>query len=162
MKISYIYIKKNMKWTLFKLNAFLFFKLPSAFWCGVRLKEITANSCTATVRENLINKNPFHSIYFAVLAMGAELTTGALVLQEIKNSKRSISMLVLNSKASFFKKANRTIHFTCNNVGNVSEAIQKTIATGEGQTVWLKSIGTNKQGIVVAEMDFEWSIKLKA
>lgn len=151
-----------MNWTLFKLNAFLFFKLPSAFWCGVRLKEITANSCTATVKENLINKNPFHSIYFAVLAMGAELTTGALVLQEIKDSKRSISMLVLNSKASFFKKANGTIHFTCNNVGNVSEAIQKTIATGEGQTVWLKSIGTNKQGIVVAEMDFEWSIKLKA
>jgi hypothetical protein len=147
---------------LIKLNAFLFFKLPSAFWCGVRLKEITPNSCTATVRENLINKNPFHSIYFAVLAMGAELTTGALVLQEIKDSKRSISMLVLNSKASFFKKANRTIHFTCNNVGNVSEAIQKTIATDEGQTVWLKSIGTNKQGIVVAEMDFEWSIKLKA
>ena len=151
-----------MNWTLFKLNAFLFFKLPSAFWCGVRLKEITPNSCTATVRENLINKNPFNSIYFAVLAMGAELTTGALVLNEIKNSKRSISMLVLNSKASFFKKANGKIHFTCKNAGNISEAIQKTIATSEGQTVWLKSVGTNKQGVVVAEMDFEWSIKLKA
>lgn len=151
-----------MNWTLFKLNAFLFFKLPSAFWCGVRLKEITPNNCTATVRENLINKNPFNSIYFAVLAMGAELTTGALVLNEIKSSKRSISMLVLNSKASFFKKANGKIHFICNNVGNISEAIQKTIASGEGQTVWLKSVGTNKQGVVVAEMEFEWSIKLKA
>jgi hypothetical protein len=151
-----------MNSTLIKLNAFLFFKLPSAFWCGVRLKEITPNSCSATVRENWINKNPFNSIYFAVLAMGAELTTGALVLNEIKNSKRSISMLVLNSKASFFKKANGTIHFTCNNVENIATAIQKTIATGEGQTVWLKSVGTNKQGVVVAEMEFEWSIKLKA
>ncbi len=151
-----------MNWTLIKLNAFLFFKLPSAFWCGVRLKEINSNSCNATVRENWINKNPFHSIYFAVLAMGAELTTGALVLNEIKNSKRSISMLVLNSKASFNKKANGKIHFTCNNVGNISEAIQKTIATGEGQTVWLKSIGKNKQGVIVTEMEFEWSIKLKA
>jgi hypothetical protein len=151
-----------MNSTLIKLNAFLFFKLPSAFWCGVRLKEITPNSCSATVRENWINKNPFNSIYFAVLAMGAELTTGALVLNEIKNSKRSISMLVLNSKASFFKKANGTIHFTCNNVENIATAIQKTIATGEGQTVWLKSIGSNQQGVVVAEMEFEWSIKLKA
>ena len=151
-----------MNSTLIKLNAFLFFKLPSAFWCGVRLKEITPNSCSATVRENWINKNPFNSIYFAVLAMGAELTTGALVLNEIKNSKRSISMLVSNSKASFFKKANGTIHFTCNNVENIATAIQKTIATGEGQTVWLKSIGSNQQGVVVAEMEFEWSIKLKA
>jgi hypothetical protein len=151
-----------MNSTLIKLNAFLFFKLPSAFWCGVRLKEITPNSCSATVRENWINKNPFNSIYFAVLAMGAELTTGALVLNEIRNSKRSISMLVLNSKASFFKKANGTIHFTCNNVENIATTIQKTIATGEGQTVWLKSIGSNQQGVIVAEMEFEWSIKLKA
>jgi len=150
-----------MNRTLIKLNAFLFFKLPSAFWCGVRLNEINSNLCSATVRENWINKNPFHSIYFAVLAMGAELTTGALVLNEIQLSKKNISMLVLNSKASFFKKANGTILFTCNNIENISEAIQKTIATGEGQTVWLKSIGTNKQGVTVAEMEFEWSIKLK-
>jgi len=60
-----------------------------------------------------------------------------------------------------YKKANGTILFTCNNIENISEAIQKTIATGEGQTVWLKSIGTNKQGVTVAEMEFEWSIKLK-
>ncbi|MEO0037447.1 MAG: hypothetical protein RIQ59_658 [Bacteroidota bacterium] len=151
-----------MKWTLFKLNAFLFFKLPSAFWCGVRLKEITTNSCTATVKENWINKNPFNSIYFAVLAMGAELTTGALVLNEINSSKRSISMLVLNSKSSYSKKAKGTILFSCNTIDSIKEAIQKTIASGEGQTVWLKSVGTNKQGVVVTEMDFEWSIKLKA
>ena len=52
-----------MNWTLFKLNAFLFFKLPSAFWCGVRLKKITQNSCTATVIENLINKNLCRACY---------------------------------------------------------------------------------------------------
>jgi hypothetical protein len=151
-----------MKWTLFKLNTFLFFKLPSAFWCGVRIKDINSNSCSVTVRENWLNKNPFNSIYFAVLAMGAELTTGALVLQEIKRSKKSISMLVLNSKSSYSKKAKGTILFSCNTIDSIKEAIQKTITTGEGQTVWLKSIGTNNEGIVVAEMEFEWSIKLKA
>jgi hypothetical protein len=150
-----------MNWKLFKLNTFIFFKLPSAFWCGVRLKEITSSTCVATVRENWINKNPFQSIYFAVLAMGAELTTGALVLHEIRNSGQNCSMLVLNSKASFHKKAKGTIRFTCDTSGNLKDVLHKTISTGEGQTIWLKSNGVNKQGDVVCEMEFEWSIKLK-
>ena len=150
-----------MNWTLIKLNAFLFFKLPSAFWCGVWLIEINSNLCSATVRENWINKNPFQSIYFAVLAMGAELTTGALVLQEIRISGQNCSMLVLNSNASFHKKAKGTIRFTCDTSGNLKDILHKTISTGEGQTVWLKSQGVNKQGDVVCEMEFEWSIKLK-
>ena len=43
----------------------------------------------------------------------------------------------------------------------IEEAIQKTIANGEGQTIWMKSIGQNEKGEQVSEMNFEWSIKLK-
>ena len=42
-----------------KLNAFLFVKLPSAFWCGVRVKEITDNHCMVSVKHRWINQNPF-------------------------------------------------------------------------------------------------------
>ena len=82
-----------------KLNAFLFFKLPSAFWCGVRAKVITPDKCVATVTHKWFNQNPFKSMYFAVQAMAAELTTGALVMYQIKKSEKKISMLV-----SFQKK----------------------------------------------------------
>jgi hypothetical protein len=43
----------------------------------------------------------------------------------------------------------------------IDEAIKHTIATGEGQTIWMKSIGVNEKGEQVSEMNFEWSIKLK-
>ena len=128
-----------MKFTPSKLNAFVFFKLPSAFWSGVRVKSITEDKCEATVKHRWFNQNPFNSMYFAVQAMAAEFTTGALMMLQIKRSGKSISMLVANNKSTFTKKATGRITFTCNQGGLIKETIQKAIDTMEGQTVWLTS-----------------------
>lgn len=42
-----------------------------------------------------------------------------------------------------------------------SRAITQAIETGEGQTFWMKSVGTDALGDMVSEFDFEWTIKLK-
>jgi len=150
-----------MKLTATKLNRFLLFKLPSAYICGVRVKEIAFDKCKVSVKHRWINQNPFHSMYFAVQAMAAELTTGALVMLHVQNSNRNIAMLVASNKSKFTKKATGRITFECQNENQIETAIQNSIATGEGQTFWLKSIGTNEKGEQVSEMDFEWTIKLK-
>ncbi|WP_395060107.1 DUF4442 domain-containing protein [Flavobacterium sp.] len=150
-----------MEFSASNLNKFLFFKLPSAFWSGVRAKSITETQCVVTVKHRWVNQNPFKSMYFAVQAMAAELTTGAMVMLHIQKSKRNISMLVANNKGSFTKKATGRITFTCKDGHLIEEAIKKTIETGDGQTFWMKSIGTNEKGEQVSEMDFEWSIRLK-
>ena len=150
-----------MKFTAGNLNKFLFFKLPSAFISGVRAKEISETKCIVTVKHRWINQNPFKSMYFAVQAMAAELTTGALVMYHIKESGKKISMLVANNKGNFTKKATGRITFTCNDGHLIQDAIKKTIETGEGQTFWMKSIGINEKGEQVSKMDFEWSIRVK-
>ncbi|MGA9639080.1 DUF4442 domain-containing protein [Flavobacterium sp.] len=150
-----------MKLTASKLNSFLFFKLPSAFLCGVRVKFIDNNRCIVSVKHRWINQNPFQSMYFAVQAMAAELTTGALVMNEIQKNKIKISMLVSQNKAVFTKKATGRIIFECVDGYKVQEAIHLSILNGEGQTFWMKSIGTDENGIQVSEMEFEWSIKAK-
>ncbi|MRX38331.1 DUF4442 domain-containing protein [Flavobacterium sp. LC2016-23] len=144
-----------------KLNKFVLFKLPSAYICGVRVKAINKDSCVVSVKHRWINQNPFNSMYFAVQAMAAELTTGALVISQIQESGKKISMLVANNKGNFTKKATGRITFVCNDGHLIAEAIEKTIATGEGQTFWMKSIGTDEKGIQVSEMDFEWSVRIK-
>ena len=150
-----------MKFTPSKLNAFVFFKLPSAFWSGVRVKSITEEKCEATVKHRWFNQNPFNSMYFTVQAMAAEFTTGALMMMQIKKSGKSISMLVANNKSTFTKKATGRITFTCNQGHLIKETIQKAIDTMEGQTVWLTSTGLNEEGIQVSEMQFEWTIKVR-
>lgn len=150
-----------MEFTPSKLNSFLFFKLPSAFWSGVRVKQISATSCVATVKHRWFNQNPFNSMYFAVQAMAAELTTGSLVMYQINKSGRKISMLVANNKGNFSKKAKGRITFSCEQGHLIEEAIKTAIATGEGQTFWMTSIGKDEAGDQVSQMDFEWSIKVK-
>jgi hypothetical protein len=150
-----------MKITVSNLNKFLFFKLPSAFICGVRVKYIEDTKCEVTVKHRWINQNPFNSMFWAVQGMAAELTTGALVMRHIQNSGQKISMLVANNKSNFSKKATGIITFVCVDGFKAKQAIQKAIAKGEGQTFWMKSIGTNEKGEQVSEMDFEWSVKAK-
>jgi hypothetical protein len=70
-------------------------------------------------------------MYFAVQAMAAELATGALVMFRFK-SGRKYRCLLLTTK-EFYKKSNRKNYFTCNDGHLIEQAIQETIATGEGK-----------------------------
>lgn len=141
---------------------FLFLKLPSAWWCGVRLKEISNTQATVTVKHRWFNQNPFNSLYFAVQAMAAELSTGALVMQTIRAQDKNVSMLVASNKSTFSKKAKGRITFTCTDGNKILTAISETIRTGEGQTVWMQSIGFNEDGQQVSVFDFEWTVKVKS
>lgn len=150
-----------MKFTPSKLNTFLIFKLPSAYLTGVRVKSITDKACQVTVKHRWINQNPFKSMYFAVQAMAAELSTGALVMAQIQKNQTKISMLVLSNKSSFTKKATGRISFRCEDGDKIAQVIQKAIETKEGQTCWMKSIGLNQDGEQVSEFEFEWTIMVK-
>lgn len=100
-------------------------------------------------------------MYFAVQAMAAELSTGALVMLSIKEKNARISMLVANNEAQFTKKATGTIRFTCSDGHLIDAAIKQAIATKEGQTLWMTSQGVNRDGAVVSTFKFEWTVKCK-
>jgi hypothetical protein len=151
-----------MSVTVKQMNRFLIFKLPSAYLCGVRLKELDDSKTIVTVTHRWINQNPFNSMYFAVQSMAAELTTGALVIKKIKESGKQISMLVTNHHGTFTKKAVGKIIFTCADGHLLDEALSRTIETGEGQTILMKSVGINEKGEQVSAYEFEWSVKLKS
>jgi hypothetical protein len=150
-----------MRFTVSNINKFLFFKLPSAYWSGVRLKEISEIRAVTTVKYGWKNQNPFQSMYFAVQAMAAELSTGALVMSKIHQSGKKISMLVANNNSSFTKKATGRIFFVCEDGAKLDEALTRAVETGEGVTVWMQSVGKNEKGEQVSIMNFEWTLKLK-
>jgi len=150
-----------MKLTPANFNRFLMFKLPSAWINGVRVKKIDLEQCEVKVRHRWINQNPFKSMYFAVQAMAAELSTGAMVISHIQGSGEKISMLVASNRSVFHKKATGKIKFISKDGNKISQAIKETIATGEGQTFWMQSKGINEEGIEVSTFDFEWTVRVK-
>lgn len=151
-----------MKFTPSKVNLFLLFKLPSAFITGVRVVLLDEEKSVIKVKHRWINQNPFKSMFWAVQGMAAEFATGILMVREIQNSRKKISMLVTNMDATFTKKATGMIRFECNQAGLIRETIQKAIDTKEGQTVVLTSEGFNEEGISVSKFNFEWSVKVKS
>ncbi len=144
------------------LNRTLLFKLPSAFICGVRAKLITDQKCEVTVTHKWINQNPFGSMYFAVEAMAAELSTAGLLLNHIQLSNKNILILVAENNAKFYKKATGTITFVCNDGDLIKQMIEDSIHSGESQKFWVNSKGYNLENELVAEMSFCWSIKYKS
>jgi hypothetical protein len=65
-----------MNFTPTRINVFNFFKLPSVWWCGIRVTKIDHISCQVKVVHRWINQNPFKSMFWAVQGMAAELSTG--------------------------------------------------------------------------------------
>lgn len=144
-----------------QINTFLLFKLPSAYFTGVRVKSISETTCITTVKHRWINQNPFKSLFWAVQGMAAELSTGALVMSYIKESDQRISMLVANNKGNFSKKARGRIMYSCEDGAQIKAAINKAIQSGEGQCCWMRSVGIDAQGDVVSSFEFEWTVKVK-
>ena len=139
----------------------MLFKLPLAYVSGMRVQSITNTTAIVRIKHQWINQNPFKSMFWAAQGMAAEMSTGVLVMQEIKKSNRTVSMLVTRQESEFFKKATGKILFTCSGGKQIKEAIEKSIETNEGQIVRLIASGVNTDGVVVSTFQFEWSLKVK-
>jgi len=144
-----------------KINTFLMFKLPSAYLCGVRVKILEEQKCTTTVKHKWINQNPFKSLFWAVQGMAAELSTGALIINKVKESKKNIAMLLVKNDASYFKKATGRIYFECIEGSLIDSVIEQAIKSGEGKEVTLNVIGRNSDDIEVSRFSFTWSLKVR-
>jgi len=144
-----------------KFRMFLFSKLPSAFFAGLRVKAIDETKGVVSVPYKWFSQNPFKSTYFACLAMAAEMSTGLLAMMHTYKSVHSISMLVVGLEAKYFKKASGLTVFTCEDGEAIRTTIEDAIHSGEGRTIRAKSEGKNLEGELVAEFFITWSFKAK-
>jgi Domain of unknown function (DUF4442) len=144
-----------------KFRIFLFSKIPSAFFSGIRIKQLDEEECMVTVPYKWFSKNPFRSTYFACLSMAAEMSTGALAMACVYKQNPAVSMLVINLQAVYFKKATGLTTFTCKDGKQIQDAIQKSITTGNAHMIIARSIGKNDAGEIVAEFQITWSFKVK-
>ena len=145
-----------------KFRMFLLLKLPSAFFCGVRVKYISKDKAEVTVPYKWLSQNPFKSTYFACLAMAAEMSTGLLAMTSTYKSSPAVSMLVTGLQAAYHKKATGITTFTCEDGAAIAGVVTAAIQGGEGKTFKARSVGRNKEGEIVAEFFIEWSFKAKS
>ena len=146
----------------FKMRFFMLRKLPLAFIAGLKVIHIDDEKASVSIPFKFLNQNPFQSIYFAALAMAAELSTGILAITSVQTASKPVSMLVFEMSANFTKKATGKIIFSCDEGIEIERAIEDSIKTGEGQIVTVTSVGVDNAGDQVAEFKFTWTFKPKA
>jgi hypothetical protein len=144
-----------------KVKLFLLTKLPSAFFSGLHIPEADETHCAVTVPYRWFTRNPFRSTYFACLSMAAEMSTGVLAMAQLYKSKPPVSMLVVHTEATYFKKATGRTRFICTDGEAIKTAVRQAIATGEATTIKARSLGTNAADDPVAEFFITWSFKVK-
>ena len=144
-----------------RLRLFMLKQLPMAWLAGLRLTQLTTEHATVTIRLKFLTKNPFKSIYFACLAMAAELASGIQAMMHVQAGP-PVSMLVTGLQGDFTKKAVGRITFTCPDGARIARAVAQSRATGEGRTVTCTSTGVDEAGDVVAVFRLTWSFRARA
>jgi len=140
---------------------FMLSKLPMGFMSGLKITRLTHQDAIVGVRFKWMNQNPFKSIYFAVLSMAAELSTGVLAYGQIYKRNPNVSMLVVKLEAEFYKKAVGEILFTCVDGDKIAASIEACIQSNQARSLECVSIGRNSVGEEVAKFIFTWSFKSK-
>jgi Domain of unknown function (DUF4442) len=143
-----------------KMWFWLLFKLPAAWFMGVRIKQVTPEKAEVSLPYAWRSQNPYKSIYFAAQCAAAELSTGVLATLAL-SGRGNISMLVSHVEAEFYKKANSQTIFTCTQGQEVFETIERAIQTGEAQTLQMVSTGVQATGEVVSITKITWTFKKK-
>jgi len=137
----------------------MLFKLPSAIFWKLKMKSLSPEKCEVTIPYFWRSQNPFKSIYFAALAGAAELSTGA-ICQVALAGKGSFSMLVVDFRAEYTKKASEKITFVCDQ-GAELEGLIEQMQPGDTRQMLLISTGYNQSGEQVSKFFITWSFKRK-
>jgi hypothetical protein len=143
-----------------KFKLAMLFKLPSALFWGMRIQKLNLSNCEVAIPYRWSTKNPFRSIYFAALAGAGELATGALAQLSLCE-RGAFSMLVVDFKAEFVKKAETKIVFSCNQGEELNTMLNNLKESGDSDRITLLAEGKNKHGETIGKMHVTWSFKKK-
>lgn len=138
---------------------FLLSNLPAAFFAGLKIELVDESKAVVSVKQKWFNKNPFRSIYFAVLTMAGEMSTGILCMGNIYKRNPAVSMLVVEQRGVFHKKATGKILFTCEDGHKIASAAEEAITNANPVSVVCYSKGVNSNNEMVAEFWVTWSFK---
>jgi acyl-coenzyme A thioesterase PaaI-like protein len=115
------------------LKAFFFFKVPMIHWTGAKVTELNDQRCVVTIPLKRRNRNHLNSMYFGVLAVGADCAGGLLAFHWIRKIDPRVSLVFKDFKADFLRRPEGDVTFTSEDGPRMRALVEKVVATGERQ-----------------------------
>ncbi len=113
------------------VRTFGLFKVPLLFWISPTVVELSSKRCEVKVPLNRKTKNHLKSMYFGVLAAGADCAGGLAAMKLIIESGENISLAFKDFKAEFHQRAEADTHFICTQGSEIKEFVDMVVASGE-------------------------------
>jgi acyl-coenzyme A thioesterase PaaI-like protein len=153
-----------------RLRLFGLLKIPVIFFVSPKVIEISDERCVIRIPLNRRTRNHYRSMYFGVMAAGADLGAGLLAqyLSEKQAEKQTggkIGILFKDFKADFLKRAEDDTEFVCEEGEAIQKAIETALSTGERQNIPVRVYATvpKRSGTEpVAEFVLTLSLKKKS
>ena len=143
------------------IRKFGIFKVPMIWYCRPKVIEHTDEKIEIKITLRRRMKNHFGSMYFGVLAVGADITGGFLAMGPIQESGRNITLIFKDFKAEFLKRPEGDVHFVCQDGLAIKDLVKKACGSEERHNFKLKieaSVPSLSADIVAR---FELTLSLK-
>lgn len=134
-------ISRTFKETLL-LRAFGWMKIPVLGFCSPSVVELDDERCVVKVPLNWRTRNHLGSMYFGVLAVGADCAGGLLAMRLIKAQGSRVSLVFKDFKAEFLKRPEGPVHFTSTEGKGVAELVQRALVSGERENMTVHVVAT--------------------
>ncbi len=109
------------------LRLFGLAKIPMLFMSNPEVVKMTNEETIIKIPLNFITKNHLGSMYFGVLAMGADCAGGFMAMNLIRASKKKVSLVFKDFKANFLKRAEGDVYFTCKEGKKIASFVKEVI-----------------------------------
>ena len=127
---------------------------------GMYIERLTEEECRVILKDRFWIHNPFGSIFWAVMGMAGELSTGALVYSWC--SGNNIKFILIHMEATYFKKASGKSSYFCPSGQEVLRSVELLKNPGDKSLVVMPVIALDQADQKVAEFQFTWSLKISA
>lgn len=140
-----------------KLRFWMMSKLPMGLLSGMVIEALDDKACRVMLKDRIWIRNPFGSVFWAVMGMAAELSTGALVYAYASGT--GVKFILVGMEAKFFKKARGKSFYFCDAGPDVYRAMNHLVNTNDTSIVLLPVIARDQKGEILAEFKFQWQLR---
>ena len=124
---------------------------------GMKIEVLNENTCKVVLKDRFWIHNPFGSVFWAVMGMAAELSTGALLYAWASGS--NVRFILVKVEAEYLKKVRGKSFYFCPSGQEVLRIIETLENPGDTQIVEMPVTAFDQHEQVVAKFLFTWSLK---
>lgn len=145
-----------------ELWAFTAIKSPMIFFVRPFITHLDDSRTQVLLKLNRKNKNPYGSMYFGSLTVGAEIVPGITVVTSSRQLKIPVSFLVKKFSGTYKLKADSDMIFVSTDNASIKQAIIDSSVEGIAKTLNITVNAYKKNANdIAASFDMEISLKAK-